>query len=153
MVLLKVGPLNRAPSVRATMLLADKNGASPPKDPRLSPKTTPEHGVVVAHVPWARPGAKCTYVFEDTCAWLAAHAALSVVTVFLRLAWRTVADIVARVVADGRDTNDVLAGLVRIGIEEIAYRKGHRYLTVIVDHRTGRLVWAAAGRNQEALST
>ena len=74
----------------------------------------------VAHVPWARPGAKCTYVFEDTCAWLAAHAALRVVTVFLRLAWRTVADIVARVVADGRDTNDVLAGLVRIGIEEIA---------------------------------
>jgi TRAP-type C4-dicarboxylate transport system permease small subunit len=59
-----------------------------------------EHGVVVAHVPWARPGAKCTYVFEDTCAWLAAHAALSVVTVFLRLAWRTVADIVARVVAE-----------------------------------------------------
>jgi len=110
-----------------------------------------EHGVVVAHVPWARPGAKCTYVFEDTCAWLAAHAALSVVTVFLRLAWRTVADIVARVVADGRDTNDVLAGLVRIGIDEIAYRKGHRYLTVIVDHRTGRLVWAAEGRNQETL--
>ena len=31
-----------------------------------------EHGVVVAHVPWARPGAKCSHVFEDTCAWLAA---------------------------------------------------------------------------------
>ena len=69
-----------------------------------------EHGVVVAHVPWARPGAKCSYVFEDTCAWLAAHTALSVVTVFLRLAWRTVADIVARVVADGRETNDLLTG-------------------------------------------
>ena len=66
--------------------------------PRVSCR---EHGVVVAHVPWARPGAKCGYVFEDTCAWLAAHTALSVVTVFLRLAWRTVADIVTRVVADG----------------------------------------------------
>ena len=54
----------------------------------------------------------------------AAHAALSVVTVFLRLAWRTVADIVAQVVADGRNTNDVLAGLVRIGIDEIAYARG-----------------------------
>ena len=40
-----------------------------------------EHGVVVAHVPWARRGAKCSYAFEDTCAWLAAHTALSVVTV------------------------------------------------------------------------
>ena len=90
----------------------------------------PEDGVVVAHVPWARPGAKHTWAFEDTCAWLAAHTALSVLTVLLRIAWRTVAAIVTRVVADGRDTNDLLAGLSRIGIDEIAYRKGHRYLTV-----------------------
>lgn len=85
--------------------------------PRVS---CPEHGVVVAHVPWARPGAKCSTVFEDTCAWLAAHTALSVLTALLRVAWRTVAAIVARVVADGRDTNDLLAGLTRIGIDEIA---------------------------------
>jgi transposase len=62
-----------------------------------------------------------------------------------------VAAIVARVVADGRATNDLLAGLRRIGIDEISYRKGHRYLTVIVDHVTGRLVWAQEGRNQETL--
>jgi transposase len=111
----------------------------------------PEHGVVVAYVPWARPGAKHTWAFEDTCAWLATHTALSALTMLLRVAWRTVAAIVARVVADGRDTNDLLAGLVRVGIDEIAYRKGHRYLTVIVDHETGRLVWAAEGRNQQTL--
>lgn len=118
--------------------------------PRVS---CPEHGVVVAYVPWARPGAKHTWVFEDTCAWLAAHTALSVLTVLLRIAWRTVAAIVTRVVADGRDTNDLLAGLTRIGIDEIAYRKGQRYLTVIVDHSTGRLVWAAEGRDQKTLGT
>jgi hypothetical protein len=86
-----------------------------------------EHGVVVAHVWWARPGAKHTWAFEDTCAWPAAHTAMSVLTVLLRIAWRTVAAIVTRVVADGRDTNDLLSGLVRIGIDEIAYREGHRY--------------------------
>jgi transposase len=110
-----------------------------------------EHGVVVAHVPWARPGAKHTWAFEDTCAWLAAHTAMSVLTVLLRIAWRTVAAIVTRVVADGRDTNDLLAGLTRIGIDEISYRKGHRYLTVVVDHSTGRLVWAKEGRDQKTL--
>lgn len=110
-----------------------------------------EDGVVVAHVPWARPGAKHTWAFEDTCAWLAAHTALSVLTVLLRIAWRTVAAIVTRVVADGRDTNDLLAGLTRIGIDEIAYRKGHRYLTCVIDHATGRLVWAGEGRNQDTL--
>lgn len=111
----------------------------------------PEDGVVVAHVPWARPGARHTWAFEDTCAWLAAYAAMSVLTVLLRIAWRTVAAIVTRVVADARDTNDLLAGLSRIGIDEIAYRKGHRYLTCVVDHTTGRLVWAAEGRNTETL--
>jgi transposase len=110
-----------------------------------------EHGVVVAYVPWARPGARHTWLFEDTCAWLAAHTALSVLTVLLRIAWRTVAAIVTRVVADGRATNDLLDGLSRIGIDEIAYRKGHRYLTVIVDHTTGRLVWAGEGSNQDTL--
>lgn len=111
-----------------------------------------EHGVVVAHVPWARPGAKHTWAFEDTCAWLAAHTALSVLTVLLRIAWRTVAAIVTRVVTDGLDTNDLLAGLSRIGIDEIAYRKGHRYLTVIVDHTSGRLVWAREGRNKDTVA-
>ncbi len=111
-----------------------------------------EHGVVVAHVPWARPGAKHTWAFEDTCAWLAAHTALSVLTVLLRIAWRTVAAIVTRVVTDGCDTNDLLAGLSRIGIDEIAYRKGHRYLTVIVDHTSGRLVWAREGRNKDTVA-
>ena len=76
---------------------------------------------------------------------------IRVLTVLLRIAWRTVAAIVTRVVADGRDTNDLSAGLSRIGIDEIAYRKGHRYLTCVVDHTTGRLVWAGEGRNQDTL--
>ena len=38
--LLNVGPEYRAPSVRAMTLFSDRNGASPPKEPRLSPNTT-----------------------------------------------------------------------------------------------------------------
>jgi len=40
---------------------------------------------------------------------------------------------------------------VRIGIDEISHRKGHRYITVVVDHDTGRLVWAAEGRSEATL--
>ncbi len=43
---------------------------------------------------------------------------------------------------------DLLAGLERIGIDEISHRKGQRYLTVVVDHDSGRLVWAAPGRDK-----
>jgi len=112
----------------------------------------PEHGVVVAGVAWARAGAKCTYTLEDTCAWLAAHTALSVLTVLLRLSWRTVAAVVTRVVTERAGKVDQLEGLRRIGIDEISYRKGHRYLTVVVDHDTGRMVWAHEGRNSETLA-
>ena len=69
----------------------------------------------------------------------------------LRVAWRTVGRIVARVAAERPTRRRPLAGLRRIGIDEISYRKGHRYLTVVVDHDTGRLVWAAPGRDEATL--
>jgi transposase len=111
----------------------------------------PEHGVVVAHVPWARPAARHTYAFEDTVAWLTAHSAASVVAELLRTTWRAVQAIVERVVTERAGRVDLLTGLRRIGIDEIAYRKGQRYLTCVVDQDTGRLVWAAQGRNSETI--
>jgi len=106
------------------------------------------HGVVVAAVPWARPAARFTYAFEDTCAWLAAHTSGAAVAELLRVAWRSVTAVVERVVADIAGSRDLLAGVTRVGIDEIAHRRGHRYLTAVVDHDTGRLIWAAPGRDQ-----
>jgi len=111
----------------------------------------PEHGVVVAAVPWARRGSRFTIACEDTCAWLVCHAALSVVAVLLWVAWRRVSDIVARVLAALGQASDRLAGLRRIGIEEISYRKGARYLRVVTDHDTGRWVWAGNDRTAATL--
>jgi transposase len=48
--------------------------------------------------------------------------------------------------------HDRFAGLKRIGIDEISYKRGHRYLTVVVDHDSGRLVWAAPGRDKATLN-
>jgi transposase len=45
---------------------------------------------------------------------------------------------------------DRFAGLRRIGVDEISYKKGHRHLTVVVDHDSRRLIWAAPGRDKEA---
>ncbi len=98
--------------------------------------------------------ARCrhTRVFEDTLAWMATRTAKSTLEQLLRIAWRTVGSIVARVVADGVAARDPLAGLRRIGIDEISYKKGHRYITIVVDHDTGRLVWAAPGRDRKTLA-
>src|SRR5947209_1670975 len=55
------------------------------------------------------------------------------------------------VVAEGRAARDPFEHLRRVGIDEISYKKGHRYLLVVVDHDTGRLVWAAVGRDKKTL--
>ncbi|HEU5044335.1 MAG TPA: ISL3 family transposase [Nocardioidaceae bacterium] len=110
-----------------------------------------EHGPTVAAVPWARHAAGHTYVFDEQVAWLATQCSKSAITELMRIAWRTVGAIIARVWADVEAVHDRFAGLARIGIDEISYKRGHRYLTVVVDHDTGRLVWAAPGRDRATL--
>ena len=46
----------------------------------------------------------------------------------MRIAWRTVGAIVARVWADAEQTVDRFANLRRIGIDEISYKRHHKYL-------------------------
>ena len=111
-----------------------------------------EHGVRVAAVPWARPDAGHTRGFDEQVAWLVRHMSKLAVCRLLRVSWRTVGRIVARVVADlDAAGGDRLDGLTRIGIDEISYRRGHKYLSVVVDHDTGRLVWIAPGRDKATL--
>lgn len=110
-----------------------------------------EHGVVVAHVPWARHGAGHTRAFDDQIAWLAVRSSKTTVSALMRVAWRTVGSIITRVADEAIVGRDQLAGLKRIGIDEISYKRGHKYLTVVVDHDTRRLVWAAPGRDRDTL--
>jgi len=107
-------------------------------------------GVRMEPVPWARPGAHHTRDFEDVVAWLAQQMAFAPISRLLRVGWHSIGPIVARVVADHLD-DDRLAGLVCIGVDEISWRRRHRYLTSVADHKTGRIVWCAPGRNSATL--
>lgn len=110
----------------------------------------PRCGVVVELVPWAEPASWFTRDFEDMAAYLAQHSAKTVVASMMRLAWRTVGAIIARVVAR-RGPRDLLDDLTHIGVDELSYRRHHEYITVVVDHGTGRVVWAARGKNADTL--
>jgi transposase len=108
----------------------------------------PVHGVITAAVPWARHGAGHTRFFDDQVAWLAAASSKTAITLLMRISWRTAGTIIARVATDAEAGCDRLAGLRRIGIDEISYKRGHKYLVIVVDHDTGKLVWAAPGRSR-----
>ena len=108
----------------------------------------PVHGPTVRQVPWARHGAGHTRPFDQQVAWLATQCSKTAITELMRIAWRTVGAIITRVWADTAAAVDAFAGLRRIGIDEISYKRRHKYLTVVVDHDSGRLVWAHPGHDR-----
>ena len=111
------------------------------------------HGVVVAQVPWARHGSRFLRAFEDQVAWLATQCSQKACSQLMRLDWETVGRIITRVVEETSRTHDRLDGLERIGIDEISWRRGQRYLTLVIDHTSGRLVWAAEGRSKKVVES
>lgn len=113
----------------------------------------PQHGVTVAAVPWARHGAGHTRAFDDLVAWFATRMSKTALARYLRVGWATVGAIIARVMADvDAQAGDRLAGITRIGVDEISYKRGFKYLTVVVDHATRRVLWLAEGRSKTTLA-
>ena len=106
----------------------------------------PKCGVVVAMVPWAKPGSRFTRDFEAECAWLMGVANQKTVSGFLHVAWRTAGDIARRVAGRLKASMpSPFDGLHAIGVDETSHRKGHTYLTVVVDHERHRVIWAHDG--------
>ena len=102
-------------------------------------------------VPWARPRARHSRDLQDVVAYMAQRMDKTTITRLLRISWEAVAKIVVDVVAEQLDRSR-LEGLYRIGVDEISYRRHHRYLTVVADHgRDGAVVWAAEGRDHSVL--
>ena len=119
---------------------------------RLRRLYCPGCGDVYEWVPWARAGSRYTRDFEDLTAWLAQQMSQTQAERLLRIAWRTVGTILARVVADKLDRHR-LDGLVFIGVDEVSYGAEHKFLTCVVDHQAGSIVWATEGRNAACLQT
>ena len=110
----------------------------------------PRCGVTTELVPWARHASSFTDAFEQTTAFLAQACAQTVVSEAMRVAWRTVGAIIRRVV-DRFGPEDRLAGLTHIGVDELSYRKHHEYVTIVIDHVSGNVVWAHPGKNADTL--
>jgi transposase len=109
--------------------------------------------VVAEEIPWCSLStSRFTTFFEEAVAFLVQRCDKTSVQEMFNIAWVTVGQIVKRVV-QRYHPGDPLDGLTAIGIDEISYRKGHKYVTTITDHNTGRIVWAKEGKNAETLKS
>jgi len=108
-------------------------------------------GPTVAAVPWVRHASAFTRAFED----LVVHDAIvgnkQAAADRYGVSWRAVNNMCVRLATEALDRVDLLDGLVAIAIDEVKYKKGHKYLTVVCDHLTGQVVWAAKGRSKETV--
>jgi transposase len=102
--------------------------------------------VVTEGVPWARAGSTFTRPFEDAVALLAQKLSKTALAELMQISWVTVGSIAERVVEEKLDLHR-LDDLRRIGIDEISYRGQRRFLTIIADHDSGRVVWAGEGKS------
>lgn len=119
---------------------------------RIGRVDCPKHGVTVEKVPWADHDSRYSRPFENQVAYLTQHCDKTMVSHLMRISWLTVGSIVSRVIErEGPSMAERLEGLRIIGIDELSYRKHHKYLTIVTNQLTGKVVWIAEGKNAETL--
>ena len=103
-------------------------------------------GVKVEHVPWCEPGGKqtATRALQVFLARWAKRLSWREVAVVFGFSWEQVFRSVQAVVRYGLAHRD-LSGIEAIGVDEVAYRKGHKYLTLVyqIDEDSRRLLHVA----------
>lgn len=110
----------------------------------------PAHGVRREGVPFARVGSGFTRDFEDLVGWLATIMDKTAVCRLVRIDWDTVGRIITRVMDDHLDPAR-LEQLFDIGVDEVSWRRRHKYLTLVSDHRTNTIVWGDEGHDTATL--
>ena len=110
----------------------------------------PTHGVRTEGVPFARAGSRFTRDFEDLVGWLATTMDKTALRRLVRIDWDTTGRIIERVIADGLDPKR-LDGLFVVGVDEVSWRKGHSYITLVSDHRRHKFVWGKEGKDAATL--
>ena len=114
----------------------------------------PRCGGKVEQVPWATPGGKSPMTIALTV-FLARWARLlswKQVSETFWVSWEVVYRAVEQVVAYGLEHRD-LSGIGAIGVDEVAYAKGHRYATLVyqLDEGRRRLLHVSEGRSVKSL--
>ena len=112
----------------------------------------PTCGVTVEHLPWARGKSRLTTSFRWFLARWAKCLPWEEVARIFHTTWKNVFGSVKHAVFWGIAHED-FKGIEAIGVDEIQWRRGQRYLTVVYQIEEGlkRLLWVAPDRTEESL--
>ena len=112
----------------------------------------PRCGVTAELLPWADGKHHLTHAYAVFLARWARRLSWREVATIFRTSWESVFRAVAWVVEYGLAHRD-LSGITAIGVDEVQFQKGQRYLTVVyqIDHACRRLLWLGPERTTKTL--
>lgn len=112
----------------------------------------PSCGVKVERVPWAEGKHHLTQAYAVFLARWARRLSWREVSLIFKTSWESVYRSVAWMVEYGLQ-NRSLDDITAIGVDEVQFQKGHRYLTVVyqIDHGCRRLLWIGKDRTTKTL--
>jgi len=112
----------------------------------------PTCGVVVEQVPWSTGKSQLTTAYQWFLAGWARRLSWQEVAAVFHTSWEHVRDSVWHAVTWGLVHRD-LSGVTAVGIDEIQWRRGHHYLTLIyqIDEGCRRLLWIGRERTEASL--
>jgi transposase len=99
---------------------------------------------------FADPRFSYSHAFERYALDLSKHMTIQDVARHLSISWDVIKEIQKRDLTK-RFSRPCLKNVKRIAIDEIAVRKGHRYMTVVLDMDTGAIIFVGDGKGGDAL--
>ena len=111
-----------------------------------------DHGVVQVTVPWAESRSRFTLLFERLAIDVRRQCNVSGATRIVRISGDEAWGLMQRAVTRGRVRKQTRV-VPRIGVDENAVAKGHRYLTLVCDLDEGTVEYLAEDRSQESLTS
>jgi transposase len=112
----------------------------------------PTHGRIQERIPWADTYARVTYRFEFLLLTYSQLMTQKAAAQLFHMPKSTLSDILHRTINRVRDGHRI-RGLKCIGVDEVSYKKGHKYITVVYDLDRSCVLWVGEGKKRETIDT
>jgi transposase len=110
----------------------------------------PTHGRIQEEIPWADPYARVSYRFEYALLRFCQAMTQKAACELLKTPKSTLSGILHAVIQRERAGHKI-RNLREIGVDELSYAKGHKYVTLVYDLKKAKVVWVGRGKKKTTL--